>query len=171
MFWLNSVLLVLTSVQPYIVPATVIGLVSFAFFCCIIFYLYRAIKIVNCLKKYTQSINSIASNEPENQPGHLKSLFVQPDLKHAWREFVEPLHSQHELAGSEEKAVKIRATAPSASYFSEKQLVDIPLNIAFFKHLPGILTGVGIIGTFYGLMIGLNHFAPSTPEEVTSNGL
>lgn len=50
MSWLNSVLLALTSVQPYMVPATVIGLVSFAFVCFIIFYLYRSIKIVNRLK-------------------------------------------------------------------------------------------------------------------------
>jgi len=92
MFWLNSVLLALTSVQPYMVPATVIGLVSFAFLCFIIFYLYRAVKIVNRLKKYTQSINSIASNEPENQLEYLKSLFVQPELKHAWSEFSESLH-------------------------------------------------------------------------------
>ncbi|MEI6957407.1 hypothetical protein ACOIDZ_34220, partial [Klebsiella pneumoniae] len=79
------------------------------------------------------------------------------------------LHPQRELEGGEEKIVRIRATAPSSSYFSEQQLVDIPLNTEFFKHLPGILTGVGIIGTFYGLMIGLNHFDPSTPEQVTSS--
>ncbi|TNT83582.1 hypothetical protein FIB84_17515, partial [Escherichia coli] len=28
---------------------------------------------------------------------------------------------------------------------------------------------MGIIGTFYGLMIGLNHFDPSTPEQVSSS--
>ncbi|WP_318386566.1 type I Zorya anti-phage system protein ZorA1 [Enterobacter sp.] len=169
MSWLNSILLALTSVQPYMVPAIVIGLVSFAFLCFILFYLLRAINIVNQLKKYTHSINGIEKNEPEDQLQHLQNLFVQPELKHAWNEFAESLHPQHELVGSEEKIVKIRATAPSASYFSEQQLVDIPLNTEFFKHLPGILTGVGIIGTFYGLMIGLNHFDPSTPEQVASS--
>ncbi|STI36488.1 Uncharacterised protein [Escherichia coli] len=79
------------------------------------------------------------------------------------------MHSQYELEDGEEKIVRIRATAPSASFFSEQQLVDIPLNTELFKHLPGILTGVGIIGTFYGLMIGLKHFDPSTPEQVTSS--
>lgn len=79
------------------------------------------------------------------------------------------MHSQYELENGEEKIVRIRATAPSASFFSEQQLVDIPLNTEFFKHLPGILTGMGIIGTFYGLMIGLNHFDPSTPEQVSSS--
>ncbi|EFD0822186.1 type I Zorya anti-phage system protein ZorA1 [Escherichia coli] len=169
MSWLNSVLLALTSVQPYMVPATVIGLVSFAFLCFIFFYFFRAVKIINGLKKYTQSINSIENNEPGNQLQHLQSLFVQPELKHAWNEFEESLHSQYELEDGEEKIVRIRATAPSASFFSEQQLVDIPLNTEFFKHLPGILTGVGIIGTFYGLMIGLNHFDPSTPEQVSSS--
>lgn len=51
MSWLNSVLLALTSVQPYMVPATVIGLVSFAFLCFIFFYFFRAVKIINGLKK------------------------------------------------------------------------------------------------------------------------
>lgn len=169
MSWLNSVLLALTSVQPYMVPATVIGLVSFAFLCFIFFYFFRAVKIISGLKKYTQSINDIENNEPGNQLQHLQSLFVQPELKHAWNEFEESLHSQYELEDGEEKIVRIRATAPSASFFSEQQLVDIPLNTEFFKHLPGILTGVGIIGTFYGLMIGLNHFDPSTPEQVSSS--
>lgn len=169
MSWLNSVLLALTSVPPYMVPATVIGLVSVAFLCFMFFYRARAFNIINRLKKYTRAINSIANDKPENQLEHLKNLFVQPEFKHAWSEFEESLHPQTELVGSEERIVKIRATAPSASYFSEQQLVDIPLNTEFYKHLPGILTGVGIIGTFYGLMIGLNHFDPSTPEQVTSS--
>lgn len=97
------------------------------------------------------------------------SPFQRSELKHAWNEFEESLHSQYELENGEEKIVRIRATAPSASFFSEQQLVDIPLNTEFFKHLPGILTGMGIIGTFYGLMIGLNHFDPSTPEQVSSS--
>lgn len=169
MSWLNSVLLSLTSVQPHMVPITVLSLVSLAFALFIYFYFYRSVKIVNCLKKYTHAINNIANDKLENQRELLKNSFVQPEFKHAWSEFSESLHPQSELVGSDEKIVKIRATAPSASFFSEQQLVDIPLNTEFFKHLPGILTGVGIIGTFYGLMIGLNHFDPSTPEQVTSS--
>ncbi|HAI2383777.1 TPA: OmpH family outer membrane protein [Escherichia coli] len=169
MLWLDSFLLVLTSVQPYMVPATVIGIVSVAFIIFTLFYLFRAVKIANGLEKYKQSINNIKNNEPDNQLQHLQNLFVQPELKHAWSEFKESLHSQYELEDGEEKIVRIRATAPSASFFSEQQLVDIPLNTELFKHLPGILTGVGIIGTFYGLMIGLKHFDPSTPEQVTSS--
>lgn len=83
MLWLDSFLLVLTSVQPYMVPATVIGIVSVAFIIFTLFYLFRAVKIVNGLEKYKQSINSIKNNEPDNQLQHLQNLFVQPELKHA----------------------------------------------------------------------------------------
>ncbi|MGK3114621.1 type I Zorya anti-phage system protein ZorA1 [Candidatus Pantoea formicae] len=169
MSWLNSILAVLTSVEPHKVPVTVIGLVSFAVICFFIFYLIRVFRIIFGLRRYTQSIITIKENQPESQLEHLKRLFQQPELKHAWSEFEESLHPQRELENGEEKIVRVRATAPSASFFSEQQLVDIPLNTEFFKHLPGILTGVGIIGTFYGLMIGLSHFDPSTPEQVTSS--
>lgn len=169
MSWLNSILAVLTSVEPHKVPVTVIGLVSFAVICFFFFYLIRVFRIIFGLRRYTKSISSIKENQPESQLEHLKSLFQQPELKHAWSEFEESLHPQRELENGEEKIVRVRATAPSASFFSEQQLVDIPLNTEFFKHLPGILTGVGIIGTFYGLMIGLSHFDPSTPEQVTSS--
>ncbi|PAW34396.1 hypothetical protein CIL06_01090 [Pantoea vagans] len=169
MSWLNSFLLALTSVKPHMVPLTVISLVLIVFICFMIFYFFKSVLIIKRLKKYTQSVNSIENHDPEHQRQHLKNLFVQPELKHAWNEFADSLHPQNELVGSEEKIVKMRATAPSASFFSEQQLVDIPLNTEFFKHLPGILTGLGIIGTFYGLMIGLNHFDPSTPEQVTSS--
>ena len=38
-------------------------------------------------------------------------------------------------------------------------MVDIPLKADFFKHLPGLFTGIGIIGTFLGLIWGLNAFS------------
>lgn len=48
-------------------------------------------------------------------------------------------------------------------------MVETPLGTEFYKHLPGILTGIGIVGTFFGLMLGLQHFDPSTPEQVSSS--
>lgn len=46
----------------------------------------------------------------------------------------------------------LRATVPAETFFTEQALVDTPLRTEFFKHVPGILTGIGIIGTFYGLL-------------------
>src|SRR3989344_5863428 len=52
----------------------------------------------------------------------------------------------------------------ATNFFTGQSVVDTPLATEFFKHLPGILTGVGIVGTFFGLMLGLQHVDPSTPE-------
>jgi uncharacterized protein YukE len=42
--------------------------------------------------------------------------------------------------------------------FTAETVVDTPLGTEFFKHLPGLFTGVGIIGTFFGLIHGLQNF-------------
>ena len=44
--------------------------------------------------------------------------------------------------------------------------MDSPLQTHFYAHIPGILTGVGIIGTFTGLIAGLIGFDVSNPEKV-----
>ncbi len=46
--------------------------------------------------------------------------------------------------------------------------MDSPLQTHFFAHIPGILTGVGIIGTFTGLIAGLIGFDVSNPAQVQS---
>ena len=65
--------------------------------------------------------------------------------------------------------MRSRATTVAANFFTGQSVVDTPLATEFFKHLPGILTGVGIVGTFFGLMLGLQHFDPSTPELVNAS--
>lgn len=60
-----------------------------------------------------------------------------------------------------------RATVPSEMFFTESIVVDIPLKVDFYKHLPGMITGVGIIVTFAGLLIGLLAFDPAgNPDKV-----
>lgn len=169
MDWLNSLLVILTSVQPAKVPFVVIVCVTIALVFFAIFYVFRAIKIVSKLKSKAKKISVWETESPAEKLHKLSELFAQSSMKHSWSEFEESLHQQKNLVEGELKLQKVRATAPSAVYFTEQQLIDIPLNTEFFKHLPGILTGIGIIGTFYGLMIGLFHFDPSTPEQVTSS--
>ncbi len=76
-------------------------------------------------------------------------------LPHLWREYADTLHAQ---AGPDGKTPRWRATTLAETFFSEQALVDTPLKTEFYKHLPGILTGLGIIGTFTGLIIGLINF-------------
>lgn len=169
MDWLNALLTFLTSVEPEKVPRIVIYFVGIAFITFLVFYAWRAFRIVRKLKEQSAKIATWQDNLPTEKLQKLSELFSRSPMKHSWNEYAESLHEQKGLIDGELKVKDVRATAPAAAFFTEQQLVDIPLNTEFFKHLPGILTGVGIIGTFSGLMIGLNHFDPSTPEQVSSS--
>jgi hypothetical protein len=93
---------------------------------------------------------------------------TDPQLAELWQEYsraLEALHRQ-DKAGSAVRVQRWRATAVAETFFSDHALVDSPLRTDFYKHVPGILTGLGIIGTFSGLIMGLVHFDVSSPERV-----
>ncbi|WP_233884553.1 anti-phage ZorAB system protein ZorA [Paraburkholderia flagellata] len=99
-------------------------------------------------------------------------VFASDALRHCWAEYRDTLHGQKELNPSGMLEVKRwRATATADSFFTEKALIEAPLRTEFYKHLPGILTGVGIIGTFTGLIIGLQGFKVSEDPNIVRNSL
>ena len=98
----------------------------------------------------------------------LQKIFEQdPRLLHLWKEFRDTLHAQREMRDGQMVTVAFRATAPAESFFNSQYVVDGRLRTEFFKHLPGIFTGIGIIGTFTGLITGLANFkVPEDPAKV-----
>jgi len=90
-----------------------------------------------------------------------------PQLAQVWREYSQALESLQQLESSAASiSGKWQASSHADLYFTEQVLVDTPLQSNFYKHIPGILTGVGIIGTFTGLIAGLVGFDVSNPERV-----
>ncbi|MEK6750353.1 MAG: anti-phage ZorAB system protein ZorA [Pseudomonadota bacterium] len=99
------------------------------------------------------------SDTPIIDLDEIQKVMVTDELRHLWREYAETLHPQKKQDESGQlKIIRYRATAMAEVFFSEQALVETPLKTAFYKHLPGILTGLGIIGTFSGLIYGLNGF-------------
>jgi hypothetical protein len=95
-------------------------------------------------------------------PAELKKLFSRDRrLAHLWGEYQDTLHVQRAESDGRMDIVAVRSTIPASAYFSAEYLVDSRLRTEFFKHLPGIFTGVGIIGTFTGLIEGLRQFQVS----------
>ena len=92
----------------------------------------------------------------------LYPIFLAEPFKHLWAEYEDTLHLVRASDGS---PISIRATATSEIYFSKESVVDTQIDADFFRHLPGILTGVGIIGTFSGLVWGLLQFSPVEPDK------
>ncbi|PIQ56142.1 MAG: hypothetical protein COW02_01615 [Comamonadaceae bacterium CG12_big_fil_rev_8_21_14_0_65_59_15] len=102
----------------------------------------------------------------------IKAVMVTNELQHLWKEYAETLHPQKR--GDESGQLEIwryRATAMAEVFFTEQALVETPLNTAFYKHLPGILTGLGIIGTFSGLIYGLNGFQVTDDPKAVRDSL
>lgn len=125
------------------------------------------VKIAEGLQKYKKENNQVL------EVSNLKPLFVEEPFKHLWAEYEDTLHLVRAPDG---EPISIRATASSEIYFSKESVIDTQIDAEFFRHLPGILTGIGIIGTFSGLVWGLFLFNPADPvdtlgtllQEVTS---
>lgn len=94
-------------------------------------------------------------------------------LAHLWREYRDTLHEQRAFdpASGTMKPPVFRATVPAAAIFTTETLVDSRIRTEFFKHLPGLFTGVGIIGTFSGLIQGLQAFKVSENPVVVRTSL
>lgn len=94
-------------------------------------------------------------------------------LEHLWREYADTLHKQADIDPKTglPGAVRYRSTNPAGLMFSPEVIVDTPLRADFFKHLPGLFTGVGIIGTFYGLLLGLQAFEVSENPIIVRSSL
>jgi hypothetical protein len=97
-------------------------------------------------------------------------VFKSEPLKHLWTEYAGTLHDLHKASSGALVLTEVRATVPAETMFTRDVLVDGRLFDDFTRHLPGVLTGLGIIGTFAGLLDGLSEFKP-TPIEAAVNGL
>ena len=92
-------------------------------------------------------------------PAAVRKVFaVDRRLAHLWSQYQDTLHEQTEDRDGQVKVVAVRSTVPAEAFFNSQYVVDARLRTEFFRHLPGIFTGVGIIGTFSGLIGGLSRF-------------
>lgn len=97
---------------------------------------------------------------------------VSEALRHCWDEYRDTLHGQKQAnAMGVMEVSRWRATSMANPFFTDQGLIEAPLRTEFYKHLPGILTGLGIIGTFSGLIVGLQGFKVSDDASVVRGSL
>jgi hypothetical protein len=117
------------------------------------------------LQRASRALDRLLPTMPD--PEQIASRVMRSkSLSHAWQGYAETLHRQQDPADE-----RIRATARAGHFFSTALLVEAPLRADFYRHLPGILTGMGIIGTFLGLIHGLADFEVNSDTEVVRLGL
>ena len=129
-----------------------------------IFVVSFLIKFVSPARKLQKSlklaISSLEKTEPNTAPHKVAEIFVKERiLLGLWKEFAKTLHEQRELRNGELQTTAVFSTVTADAYFNPESVFEGPINSEFFKHLPGVLTGFGIIGTFLGLIQGLHSFA------------
>jgi hypothetical protein len=147
--------------------AAILGLLSISF---LVFFLYPSFVVWGRLSKVIKKIEALGGTPS----GNLEELFEQTGvLEHLWREYADTLHKQTEIdpRTGQQRVTRIRSTLPAEIHFRSEIIVDTPLCTEFFKHLPGIFTGIGIIGTFSGLLIGLQAFQVSENAVVVRESL
>jgi hypothetical protein len=134
-------------------------------------FFFRAVSRLRSLRRVFLALRKQDTSFTK-QKGRDLNLMVgeadeEPIFPELWNEYCKTLHAQRGVdEQGQQRILRWRATTLAESFFTEQALVNSPLRTEYFKHLPGILTGLGIIGTFFGLIKGLSHFHVSpTPEE------
>lgn len=123
-------------------------------------FLVPGLRAGNRLRRARATLMALRTKGPVLDLNQVRSMAMISDtLQHCWDEYRDTLHGQKQpnALGALEVA-RWRATTTANGFFTEQALVDAPLRTEFYKHLPGILTGIGIIGTFSGLILGLQAF-------------
>lgn len=150
-------------------PAFVVSLVTLLCLWYGVRYFLYSFVLSRRIKRVSKEVRAVGELQPAKRRGALEQVFQKSPLQHAWQEYAETLHDQFEVRDGERQLLRSRATAGAGHFFTSQTVVETPLGTEFYKHLPGILTGIGIVGTFFGLMLGLQHFNPGTPEQVNAS--
>lgn len=131
----------------------------------LVFYAVPGITLWWQLRKLARRLGRLQGEPRPTLRDKLKVAFAGTRCFHAWSEFEETLHDQYDVRNGERQIRDVRATVPSEGFLNPESIIDPRLGSEFFRHLPGIFTGLGIIGTFYGLIQGLLAFDPSVDAE------
>jgi hypothetical protein len=135
----------------FIVVTTLTGLF-------LIGYLLQGTRVGIQLWLAIRRIKALARAGKNVDPGAIAAVLMHRPLNHLWEQYSDTLHEVKRARDGPAPLAEVRATVPAEMFFTRDALVDGRLFDDFTRHLPGVLTGLGIIGTFAGLLEGLSRF-------------
>ena len=86
-------------------------------------------------------------------------------LSDGWREFNETLLIPGEDFEHKDGNEKILNTHHTSTYFNQRYILWSKVNMRWFNTLPNILTGLGMVGTFIGLVAGIFIASPGLSAD------
>lgn len=111
-------------------------------------------KLTRRIGALTTALRSCTSKFSES------AIANDPNLAIAWKEYAATFH---EAAGS------VKTEVPASDYFNSKSLFFNGANLSLMSAGPNILTGLGVLGTFTGLTMGISDFDTDTTETIKSS--
>lgn len=128
-------------------------------------YAIQGLRVWWQLSRVGRAVRALRKAGRAPNPQEVAKAFKREPLRHIWEEYQDTLHELRKAGSGAAGLTEFRATVPAESMFTRDVLVDSRLFDDFTRHLPGVLTGLGIIGTFAGLLAGLQDFKPFPIEE------
>ncbi|MFN9806597.1 MAG: hypothetical protein ACK56N_09230 [Betaproteobacteria bacterium] len=122
-------------------------------------FMIPALALLNRLRRVAIALRG--GQDPESAASRI--IGSDPTLDRAWREY-----SGHQYLTASGQRV---SSASSRHFFNLSACAESRLRIEFFRNLPGMFTGIGIIGTFSGLILGLRAFRVSDETSVVQSSL
>ena len=131
--------------------------ILFSFFIWVVFFLLKTIRRASLVSNLVNQVSQHAKPaKPEILP-HLKTAFdCNSELAEVWHEFQNSLITREP---KENQAKIVYKTDEASLFFSEERLLGQHMNLRFWNSVSALLVGLGILGTFVGLVWGLRSFS------------
>ena len=149
----------------WITDIFVYGILLF-FFICLVFFLVKTIRRARLIGSLTKKVGEYGESAKPDILHELKGAFDRDsEFAEAWQEFADALITR-QRGESQEKIVY--KTDEASLFFSEERLIGQYVNLRFWNGVPSILVGLGILGTFVGLVWGLIPFSGINFDQTSS---
>ena len=138
--------------------------IFFAFIICLGIFLWKTTLRARLIKILADHVNQ---HKPPAKPeilSHLKEAFDDnnSELSEVWQEFQNSLITR---SPKENQETIVYKTDEASFFFGEERLLGQYMNLRFWNSVPALLVGLGILGTFVGLVGGLIPFSGINFEE------
>ena len=142
----------------------VYGIIAAFLILAIYFWLrtFLQLHLINGLTKGVREYDRPA--EPKIRHDLKEKFELDDGLAEAWQEFDDSL-IEHENQNENRKV--LYKTDEASLFFSQDRLLGQRLNLRYWNSVPALLVGLGILGTFIGLVWGLIPFSGITFEQTS----
>jgi prophage DNA circulation protein len=151
------------SSEKYFLSSWILLIILYASMSALVFYIRDYSSCFNDLVKTRKILNSLKEQKlsPEESKVSLKEI---PIINHYWSEFWETVVISKNRNGEDQ----LFNTLDAEYFFNDENLINNQIDIRYYNTIPSILTGLGILGTFLGLMMGLSQLdlGSSDPDKL-----